>query len=57
MIEHLGNARNMMKRMIVEWNICIAQCGAALSVFDFPTVGYTRKASLIADFERSYSVH
>lgn len=51
-IEMLTNTKATMKAVVKDWNVCIEQSGADFLTFDFPVEGWTRKATLIAEFER-----
>lgn len=51
-INMLTNTKATMKAVVKDWNVCIEQSGADFLTFDFPVEGWTRKAVLIAEFER-----
>ncbi|AVU50621.1 MULTISPECIES: hypothetical protein [Enterobacter cloacae complex] len=51
-IEMLTNTKATMKAVVKDWNTYIEQSGADFLTFDFPVEGWTRKAQLIAEFER-----
>ncbi|KLW91796.1 hypothetical protein SP99_02016 [Enterobacter sp. BIDMC92] len=51
-IEMLTNTKATMKAVVTDWNVCIEQSGADFLTFDFPVEGWTRKATLSAEFER-----